>query len=405
MIYAGWVPNVSGHLSFSSIGESIYPNRTSCVSDSTRIFCTQTRDLLDVIAPFGNETAIGSFFQEFVANLVVGVSGQFDFFLLGELSEDKETLVGQIVMIPRKGNKIQIRNIHKLLKKWKLDEDWPADVVESLFQDLKPISCANAKFELYRNGRVIVNLELPKEDEPIDSSLARMVANQIFYFLKDNSHVHQHHDPSHDAITTISPIDDHSDHSWVRETQNALYRSVVRFKRYRNERALFRASGVLAYAQSFEASFQKHDQLLRTYNHANLSSSLAVAREEIKHFDSKRSSFIETIRNFFFAAIGLVISIVLILKLDQNFSTDVPNELKIAIGWILGNPFFVGTVLILLSFIYAIATHRTDPAEWRFIRNLLRLFQGFRLRWFFIFNILVVTVLSYICFRLLSLLT
>ena len=401
MNYCGWIPSVTGHLSFSAVGESSYPNRSICARSGRSVFFFQKRDLLDIVAPFAYETPIGAFFQEFIANYAVGVSGNFAFVFFGELAADRQSLRASVLLIPGKNNRPLLKETKRKVYEWQDAELANLTEWSNFFDKLRNSSCASCEVAMYRSGKAALQVSLNGEANP-DKELEALVANQFFYFLKDNAHVHQHHDPTHDAITTVTELCREDDDAWILSTQHSLYRAVIRYKRFRNEKALFRASGILAYAQSFEKACGKNCDSLLEFNREELRASLDIARDEIKHFDAKRTSFIETIRNFFFAVFGLVISLMLILRFDEEVTISVPSEFAAAADIVINRYWLVGSVVVILSFGYAIAAHRVDPAQWGLIRAGHRLFQGFRLRWLFAFNAFMTIVFTALCFFFLS---
>lgn len=217
------------------------------------------------------------------------------------------------------------------------------------------------------------------------------------------AHVHQHHDPSHDAITELTEHANPESAEWIKCTQQSLYRAVIRYKRFRNEKALFRASGILAYAQSFEKSHlnQKTKSHLKEFNREELKASLQVSRAEIKHFDQKRLSRTESIRNSFFALFGFIISVTFLARMDKEFSVALHPSITGATTLIAEKPLPTIGLVILISCIYSFATHKNDPAEFELTRAAIRLLQGFQLRWNVIFNLMATLVLSWLCYLLL----
>lgn len=402
MRFSGWVPTVVGHLSFSSIGESIYPSRSLKVMVGRQLVFLQVRDLLDFVAPMRAETPLGNFFQEFIANHVVGVSGKFAFVFSGDISDDRESLSGTIFMVPVKNSSRKIKEISDTIKIRNEDLSENADG-EIELPDISGNSCAKAEFSLSRTGRLDLKVECLNESQSTDEEVLEVIANQFFYFVKDNSHVHQHHDPTHDAITSVSCTD--AENTWAKDTQYALYRAVIRYKRYRSEKALFRASGILAYTKSFELCAERECIELNDFHTSDLEKSLSVSRDEVKHFDEKRSQFIEALHSFFVAAFGMIISVALVLKLDSSFSITFEDSSKALAEAALTHPLLLLSMIAISSFGYAFATHRVEPAQWHITRSVLRLLQGFRLRWFVLFNAFLTIILAILTYCLLLLLT
>jgi hypothetical protein len=91
------------------------------------------------------------------------------------------------------------------------------------------------------------------------------VAAQAYYFLKDIAHDHTHHDPSDDQITPLIAFDPastevgHEDEvAWRRETMWSLSREIERRNREGGLLAQRQSLGIIAYAESFQASLMSH---------------------------------------------------------------------------------------------------------------------------------------------------
>ncbi|MDF3350038.1 hypothetical protein HKX17_07660 [Sulfitobacter sp. KE34] len=338
---------------------------------------------------------MASFFREKLANWLVKLSGLFSFVLVGRVQADGEKCLGRVYVISNYLNALDTRRLKKQLREAS-DENLDILAFEA---ELRQISCCEANFTLERQGRATVEIV---SNEDASASLGQLLANQIFYFLKDISHVHQHHDPKHDAITELTIRNpSKSSEQWIADTQHALYRAIIRYKRFRNEKALFRASGILAYANAFYTSYVSGSTVSKTYHGDDLAESLSVTRAEIQHFDQKRLSRIETFRNFFFALFGLVLSVSYLARLG-NFPKV---EVHPAVAWmaetLAAYPFHAVAITGLASLFWAVATHRIDPANSEIVRWAIRCSQGFRLRYFMLSNIVITVLLSGACYILL----
>lgn len=394
MHYIGWIPTVTGHLSFSTIATGSFPSRSWRREDGKRFVAAQRRDLLDVLVPYADSSEVARFFREKIANLVVGISGRFWYILDTEDVGDGERLSGTVHMVPATKN----RNFVRCLRKNLADSD-ERKCIASIAQRSPEVSCYSVKVLIERQGKV--TLSPPKED--CGPELSELLANQVFYFLKDISHVHQHHHPSHDAITRVSRITDlEEEESWIAQTQFSLYRAIIRSKRFKNEKALFRAAGILAYAQSFDRAYGKPESPAKSFHVDELKESLAIGREAIAHFQGKALSLSETMRGFFFAAFGLIAATGIFARLGGAEEIEVdPSVIAIA-HFVASSPWTAIGITALLSSGWAFFTHRIDPSEFRLVRMFLRLMQGYRLRWTFLFHVgatLLFICLSYLFLR------
>ena len=133
-----------------------------------------------------------------------------------------------------------------------------------LIKKLEELSSFSMHFQLDRDGEstlLLPNLDtlpahaphFPKEPSARERILDR-VSSQLFFFLRDLAHIHQHHNASTDTIVDLYPCRDEDDYTWRCETLRCLYRKMLEYKRTRHSGIFGESLGVLAYAQSFEAS-------------------------------------------------------------------------------------------------------------------------------------------------------
>lgn len=399
MRYSGWVPTVTGNLSFTTIGCGSFPTKSLRRDTENGYAVYQRRDLLDVLVPYADDAQVAAFFREHIANWVLGISGKFSFVLLAETAESSDACSGKILMI----SDAVSPGVGKLIRAQFTDS-----IADTSRRQIEEVCSSGilftAKFRLERRGHVEIETDDAATKEYADSaSLDHLLANQAFYFLKDIAHVHQHHEPKHDAITEVHRVEA-DDTQWIYSTEHDLYRAIIRYKRFRNEKALFRASGILAYAKSFERCYSKQTDSPRSYNAKDLEQSLQVSREEIKHFDQKRLSRIETFRNFFFALFGLIASASFLARYEENFSPEVNTSILWLAEYSAANPFFVAAITFLISFIWSLLTHRIDPSDNELVRWATRLLQAFRLRYYIIANALISIVFGAACWYILVIL-
>ncbi|CAK0750858.1 hypothetical protein CCP2SC5_1710005 [Azospirillaceae bacterium] len=144
-----------------------------------------------------------------------------------------------------------------------------------------------AEFSLRRSGTCKLtqgasenfSLRAPKIG---DDKIVHMLCSQLFYFLKDISHNHQHHSKSTDTIVDLIECHTHDDFLWRRETLFSLYRKIVSYKRNPQSDVFYSSLGVLAYAETFmeiskaELSARDAQRLPTYYNEQMRHSILAV---------------------------------------------------------------------------------------------------------------------------------
>lgn len=399
MRFDGWVPTVTGHLSFTAIGGSSFPSKCVSARNNATACVSQNRDLLDVVLPYSESTLVGRFVREYFANLVIGVSGQFCFATCLDRCSGGQEFSGKCYMVPLKGNRRNIwRNRRCIGGMSDYDDNFPE--YRKRFEDeISRLSICTSDIRISRTGHVIIEIsEMPilEGARDLDRALiAKLAANQIFYFLKDISHVHQHHDPKQDAITEVTPFHSDDPYRWVEKTQNALYREIIKYKRFKNEKSLFRASGVLSYAKSFENSIGVSAGVTRPFNTDELETSLRVSREELQHNDQKKIAEIDSARNWFFALFGFVVSVAFLVRAaDPPPKIEVDDSLIEVTRFLAGNPIPIFFLILFVSFVTSFLTHRRDPARFQLVRAALRWTQGFRMRWYFLANVLFTMTFS-----------
>jgi hypothetical protein len=395
MDYFGWVPTVTGNLSFTTLGNGSFPSRCSRLDTSKSFVIYQKRDLLDVLVPFADDIEVAKFFREKIANWILRISGQFSFVMVATPDEATQCCRGEIYIVAHATNNKALHRSQKLLR----DSAGTDEDLAEFVSEVVKLCCYEAKFELQRQGR----LKISSSEQGQDSTVVEYIlVNQSFFFVKDISHGHQHHDPRHDAITQMTADTDASGLAWIRETQQALYRSIIRYKRFRNEKALFRASGILAYTQSFQKSYADDALAKETYHQSELEQSLAVTRSEIQHFDQKRLASIETFRNFFFALFGLAMSVTFLARLGTPPDIQVDGRIvKLAIT-LATNPLEAVGFTVLASVIWMVFTHQRDPADSEIMRWITRITQSLRLRYYIFSNVIITAMLGIMSYKLLT---
>lgn len=224
----------------------------------------------------------------------------------------------------------------------------------------------------------------------------------MFYFLKDCLHKHQHHEPSHDAITTLFAVDNEHDNSWIAKTQHRLFRHIIRFKRYSDERTLYRASGVLAYAQAFKRNFCSTGAT-QEFRTDELEKSLSVRRDEIFHKDQKRINKLQALINWVFSTTAFLLSAAVIAALDKDIDLDVSEW----IIWLVSNlaqyPAYGLAAIYLAAKVFQFLTYRETSASWPFVRDLYQLLRGGGIHRFVLVLVTIASALLYAAYAIQSL--
>ncbi|WP_148102874.1 hypothetical protein [Rhodovulum iodosum] len=403
-----WVPTVSGRLSFSIIGQTSWPQRCVRVSDldgGERAVFFQERYCDDFTFPF-----LGRMNR--VRNLVFGIfsflffrgwtTGRHFFvchaqriksqgteldYLRGTIYPILASRTGVIVKREILNDIVSLENAVRL--KREIEQSAGIEcLTESLEDRLRGVCPVLVDFSLIRDGLISLTPRSPREAPggrfPNDKD-TRDYVEQAFFFIRDISHEHQHHDPSTDTIIVI--------HEKNKEAAARiffdLFRSVIRFKRVRNVDNIVNAAGVLSYASSFKsvAAAYKNEigELPNDYQVENLCSSLSVARESINIQQGQRSNGTSLFLTIFFGFFSLILSFTLLSRFaDKNDIAKVqPSPLIInTTKLIAGHP--LESLAIIFIFVLAVGdmTGFTNISNRRWFEDWQRLMQ-FMPKWIF----------------------
>lgn len=272
--YTGWIPTVGGRLSFSVIGQTSHPQEALFVNEAGQsqrcIFGFQHRDLSDA-SPF--------LFYKSIYNYLNGISGDFIFALYGSADDVADDLdapfVGKILLFynDQQREVSQALN-YELARLSALDDevsqqDFLTNTLEpNLLSLYRQHGIYMLDITLERNGQVTCNVPTESFAKKIFNErhnisglidVEKHVASELFFFLKDVCHRHQHHSPRTD---TIVDLHDTSENKllWKNETLRALYKRVLDFKRSSSPGTSFSALGILSYIRSFKRTFCNAEQ-------------------------------------------------------------------------------------------------------------------------------------------------
>ena len=199
--------------------------------------------------------------------------------------------------------------------------------------------------------------------------------SQIYYFMKDLCHQHQHHDPKSD---TLLPLIEADSSDYLKNMSDgilkSLYRTVLKMRRTHSEEEYYCMQGILMYAKSFRQIAQKIDPELKhpegftDLGDENIlksidakAGSLKAQKERKKHFISG----IPSLMSLSVAFVGITLAFASIVIISGKASEDGTNleHLKNALSTnsvsiaesILSNPLeiliYIGSILLLLWFL------------------------------------------------------
>jgi hypothetical protein len=383
--YIGWVPTVGRRLSYSIIGSSSHPSvaEIANVADDQkrRILCLQNRTLLDSALPI---------FKPALARRFFNLSGSFVFFLDAEsnndFSSENQMLNGKLYLFTDSVDKntdekvLCIREAINKLNNFDSPfvsesiDDFYSEINKKHFNNIEKYSIFKACFRLDRDGIIEIDIEANTDKE-----LEHTICAQLFFFIKDISHRHQHHHPKTDTILDIYNKDNSH---WQDEVLRALYKRVLDFKRSRNEWVYSSALGVLSYIKAFKKVCDERDIKITVVRDDNdLSESIEIAQNELRHITSQKVGF----RNAFITTMIALIGAMLMLSSLGTIANPAVQILsnatfiKLVADNIINNPFNIILVVLVISqgvSMYIYNDYWFGKTNW--FKDITRLFMSCR---------------------------
>lgn len=290
--FAGWIPNISGHLSFSIIGNHDVHPRCNCynepVSRGTKreIVVRQERYSNDYLIP---GKLLKLFRRSMVQNflLVAESSKAFAPALtkqgLRAISNEQGMLCGRVHVFPYQKNKEIGRKTKECIVKIRDSLDQGIECssssrtrIEELIRDALSAKVVVYKldFALYRTGEIRIwftpTTFFERDSGPnvlknFERQIMEVLPEQVYYFLKDVCHMHYHHEEDSDQLLPLTRLTDRtaeselraSELSWRRETLWGLARITSQLRRKNELYEQKKALGFLAYADAFQQTLAK----------------------------------------------------------------------------------------------------------------------------------------------------
>jgi hypothetical protein len=279
--YAGWVPNVGSHLSFSLIGAHRGPEVTSFTrrygNRVARLACVlQLRETDDFLTPkWFNRWFMPDVRQHWVLigstrPVETPVSVPESWSVTAERTvpvdfDDQGMLVGRIHVAPYQKERPDRRRQEAMLRALRQRLMWRGELTDHQL-DALPAEIQNEirggsrnaialDFALVRTGELRIWYEPGMADHLLPEDRFDL-AKQAYFFVKDMVHQHVHHDPSSDQMTPLTAAPESQpgalEDAWRRETVWSLSRVVDTLNRHGKLKDLREALGILAYADAFQ---------------------------------------------------------------------------------------------------------------------------------------------------------
>ncbi|WEO64796.1 hypothetical protein [Rhizobium rhizogenes] len=389
MFYKGWVPTVNGRLSFKLIGETRYPAEPEYVNsaDGKHLYVAalQSRQLSDVL------------FEPIMGPLL-GYSGKFQFILCARsrrirTSPDSK-LIGKVFIFHcRAFKESKASDIFRSSVKSMRALD-PGAVNPGLKQQYLALNQALLSrcdmcmdVVLNRDGVIALsrltwgNSHLERNTEEhageIGFDLEHGIADQIYFFVRDLTHQHQHHGNDADTIITTQRQERPDDLSWCLEIMYSLYFHIITVKRKENPTEHVRALGILAYLQSYK-NIIKHRKdiveatlVLPEFDDASSKESIKATKDYIdfKLTEQKRNS--DNRKSFFLWVVATVFTIV---NFTVGFADKAlpPNPTVASVANFLKTNAYVLPALAIAALIY-LASNLISKPRYDFKRDVVRM--------------------------------
>ena len=393
--YAGWIPCVNGHLSFSRFGSDDDCATTNIVDNAPhrRIFIAQRRYTSDYAIPawvlahiFRADGVTTDFY--FIAKTIgadqpVRIDGKEDIIFPDNLGR----LQGDVFVVRKHKDRRKNELRHKAFKQLSRLADrhhmrsqgkktiFEQDDVFKQFSKIKNKLCEEGLFVerykvvIFRTGEVRIspvqtsfkNRNFSKNNYGSKIDYIDSMSAQVYYFIKDIAHRHYHHRKRQDNIIPLTPASVNNDEDWRRETMWSLVRAILDERRSRQISSFTKAKGILAYADAFQKHLASHRRKPKTlsgfepitenseYDLSFMTNSLDARGNQIREKYESRS-------NIFISLIGTIIAIVALWISGKGSSIEgEPSSIiHLIVRWFVQYPDLLIVIFMSLMSIYLI---------------------------------------------------
>ncbi|SHJ18838.1 hypothetical protein SAMN02745165_01744 [Malonomonas rubra DSM 5091] len=396
--FKGWIPTCSGGgLSFSNFGACQNPDSISSnVHDNNfrYVITYQKRELSDVVLPL----------KQILTKKIFGLDSTFWFLCLAKrpikYEKSSARMQGTIYLFHRKS--MWRGPAEKLVKKAQEKlEEYSSGCIKQYFDEdynllqekIKSFSSFVIDFELRRSGVATLTysatanhgtsvdaINLPNNPKERQSDI-HYITSQMFFFLRDISHHHIHHESTDDNIVRLYPFDGNDDYSWRCETTIELLRKLLLYKKCNSEKIFNDSMGLIPYLKYFLKISKKETEktIHPEIDMEILESAILAAQQTNKRKSLSSSAEKESILNWLVGGIGLILSTI---GLSQVARIKPPEETSGFLLFMTSHMIShtietIGVVagLILSALIWFSVI---EPREWSVIRGAVKIMFAFR---------------------------
>jgi hypothetical protein len=399
LAFKGWVPNLDGSISFSTFGAGMSGAGIQTCNvggfDHRFVISVQRKNLMDALFP--PLEVLERFFD------TTGV-----FYLIcaaetsGQAGKTSNTLNGILCMVRdidwRDRVEGMIRDAVDQLSA--CQREFPqlddSDHVKNGFREsysslvelLRRWSDYSCDFSLPKTG--IATLTAPaawrwqKSEQTSQGKFEEsyVVCSQLFYFLKDLGHRHQHHSPRTDTICDLYPKGD--DIRWKFATFRRIYLKITDYEWRKSEEVYFSTLGILSYLRSFYdivkpdlASYDLVDKAIVPLD--NLELSIKARQKTMNQEVQAQIARVERFRNLMIGVLGLILSFISLSQLVKNGVvpiTQVSPLILYADRLILQSPQYFWSIVGAIVAIGTMGIYRQRLLESQWAYSVTRAVQG-----------------------------
>lgn len=435
--FAGWVPNVSGHLSFNLVDpHSRLPTYNHQADLGLRRNIVLHRERIAQDYPFSDAIVRrfrSSASQDFVlmAESSAVATPYFGKTGLKSSADRHGALVGAVAVLPADAEKaierkrldllahiegrIELAVSQRSAGEGDAQERLALEIETLLRSRQSQVACYFMRFALFRTGELRIWFDdadffgRDTHAHPVtieEKALADSLPAQAYYFIKDLLHAHYHHHRHSDQLLPLTRLARGGTDQGVTEdevlwryvTLRGLARVVIELRQGRSLQGHKQALGIIAYANAFQTllarirrrrdidlDHEEQDDII-LYDFSNLSASIGVSDSAAESANSAKLQFFAIEVGVILSALALWAGAVQIYPIfcppdaKVDGCTSIPRGFAVElIKLIVANPLGFIAILMVLGFLAFVGLFRGTgamPTAERLVRFLARLSEA-----------------------------
>lgn len=331
----GWIPVVSGNMSFTEIGKTAYAQ-----GFELKHIASSDRRNHEIVA-WGRKSFNDGWLPARVRRWVEKKETRFYALVALKAHPEnqlrRESLEGVVILSPEAG---QVKEWYELAE----NQGVSSVLIQIQNSPSDKVGLYVMQSKINRNGRC--DIKLPGH---LDERQASDLGGAAFILLKNLSHYHYHHGTA-DSIT-YAHLHNGDDSEWMSETLFSLHRAIVSARRFASQKRLRDALGISAYAQAFDEKVLKSNSEpnsgpINSYSYEPLRLSIQSLLEGVKIRTERRISNVVVMSTIMLAFVALFITA---SQLDQLSEVDWPNWVILSAGFAIERP---GLIISLIFAFY-----------------------------------------------------